>query len=603
MEEILAEIDKEVAIDIETSGLDFLSDRLLLFQINTGKNIHVINCRKTNIKPIVKYLIDNDILVVGHNIKFDIKFILINTGLLITKIFDTMIAEALIYRGINVWVSSLSSLVEKYCGVTLNKTTRDLFIGADFIEITDEIKKYAEEDVRYLLEIKQKQEDVLKNVVMQDKIANLEFSISPVVAKMEVNGILFDRNFIKVFAEESKNNLKNAREDLLNLIITHLRKNYKQENINEIFNKLAIKKKVLLFPEKGSDEFFNYIANSININSSIQIKNLLLYIGLNIKDTNKKNLEKIDHPIIESLFRYRGYAKLISSFTEPLQNFIHPATGRIHTDFNQLGAISGRFSASKPNLQQTDTGSNIRRGFKAPQGRKLICADFSQQELRIMAAISGERKLIEAYKNKVDVHSLTASLIFHKNINEVTKEERQKGKSLNFAVIYGSTEYGIRHNFSIELSEARLLLEKFWKGYPAMKQFVEKVGNKIIEKGYSVTMYGRKRYFEIPKIYYSSFEYIKTINHIKRAGVNHIIQGTGADIIKLALLRIFKENPFGNKLDILLTVHDEIVCEADEDILEEAAEFIKKIMIEVEQPFLGEIPAEVDVKISEYWAK
>lgn len=594
---------KVVGIDIEASSLDPRSAKLFLLQLNTGKDIYIIDCQKVNIKPLLEKIRDNNILVIGHNLKYDIKVLFDKTGILLTNLYDTMIAENLIYKGINNQFTSLKSLVEKYAGVKLDKDIRSTFIDAEEVLLTDDIIEYAKNDVKYLFEIMEKQLEVIENIVNQKKILDLELKLIPVVAMMEYNGIFFDLDYFKSIEETIKNAHEERKKSLLNLIISQIKENYKQETIDEIFEKLKIKEKIKIRPAVGTEEFFEYLANSININSSYQIKAILEYVGVTTKTTNRKDLEKINHDLVKLILEYREYAKMLSAFTDTLTSHIHKLSGRIHAEFNQLGTRTGRFSSSNPNLQQIVSSNDFRKTFRAPEGKKFICADFSQQELRILASVSGEDKLIKAYMNGDDVHAFTASILFHKPLDQISKEERNKGKSMNFAVVYGSSEYGIMYNFSIPLPEAKMLLENFWKGYPTMREFINLVSEKIIKLGYSVTMYGRRRYFEIPKIYKDNFEYTQTINYIKRAGVNHIIQGTGADIIKLSLIEMFYNNPFGDKFKILLTVHDEIVCEVDEDIAEQALDFVRETMLKCEQPFLGSIPAEVTAKISDYWEK
>lgn len=599
----MIQLKNEIALDIETNGLDPYSNKLLLLQINDGTNIHVIDCQTTDIKPIIQEIKDSNVLVIGHNIKFDLKFIYHNTGILLTNVYDTMIAEALIYRGVNNRFNSLKFLIEKYTGIVISKDVRKQFIGAESIELTDEILEYAQEDVKHLFTIKAKQMDAIENAVNQSKILDLELKLVPVIAKMEYDGIYFDTVYFRSIEKVIKEDYEKKRLELLDLIISRIKKKYKHEPIEEMFETLKIPDKIIIRPEPGSKEFFEYLYNSINVNSPSQMKRIFQYVGIKVDSTNQKVVNKVNDELAKKLIEYRESAKLVSSFTDSLVKFVNPITGRIHTEFDQLGARTGRFSSSNPNLQQIVSEESYRKSFAATEHKKLICADFSQQELRILAAVSQEDKLINAYKENVDIHALTASLLFHKPISEVTKEERSRGKSMNFAVVYGSSEYGIMHNFSIPLDEARTLLNNFWKGYPTLKSFIDIISDKVVKLGYSITMYGRKRYFEIPKIFNGDFDFMQTMGHIKRAGVNHVIQGTGADIIKLSLIRLFYENPFGDKFKILLTVHDEIVCEVSEDIAEEAAEFVKNIMLECEQRFLEDIPAAVEVKVADYWAK
>jgi len=591
-------------LDIESNSLDVFGGILLLLQINTGDDTIVIDCTKEDIRPIIEQIINENVLVVGHNLKFDLKFIKRATGLLITNVYDTMIAESLIYKGLGKKFSSLESLVEKYTGNFLDKSVVNRFIE---VKSKEEFKpdaqmlEYAAKDVKYLLEIREKQIEAIE-YINQTKILDLEQALVPVVADMEYNGIYFDSAYFETVKKDIVDNLIKRKEELLNLIISEIKLNYKQESIEEMFEKLKIKSKVLVRPEPGSDEFFEYVLNSLNINSPAQIKSLLNHVGIRVDSTDKRVLRKIDdNPLVMALLGYREYAELVASFTDTLTDKINPVTGRIHGEFNQLGTNSGRFSASKPNLQQIVSDEYFRKSFKSIPGWKFICADFSQQELRLLGNITGEEKLINAFKNNIDVHTLTASLVYNKELGQVTPDERRKAKSLNFASVYGSTHFGISFNFNIPKQEAKRLLDNFWEGYPTVTAFMRRAHELIVKKGYSITPFGRKRFFDIPKVYADEFAYLRVIGNVKRAGFNHVIQGCGADINKLSLLDIFYNQPFGDNLKIILTVHDEIVCMVKEEISLQALEFVVKCMQRQEQVFLGDIPAAVTAKISDYW--
>lgn len=256
------------------------------------------------------------------------------------------------------------------------------------------------------------------------------------------------------------------------------------------------------------------------------------------------------------------------------------------------------------NLQNIPRESIYRSAFVARPGHKIISIDFSQEELRLLAVIARVRKMIEAYKNGIDLHAATGKDLYEVSLEELTKEQRSKGKSLNFAVGYGSTEFGLYKNFGIPMEEGRVLLHKFYTElYPEIETAKQYVGKKILENGYSVTLAGRKRFFEIKQFFPGGQrERDKYIAAILREGFNHIVQGTGADIIKESLCRIFYENPFGDGLKILIQVYDEIVCEVEESLAEEALEFIRNIMVQTEAKYLKDIvPAEADGKIADCW--
>jgi DNA polymerase I len=229
--------------------------------------------------------------------------------------------------------------------------------------------------------------------------------------------------------------------------------------------------------------------------------------------------------------------------------------------------------------------------------------DYSQQELRLVGAVSNEKKMIDAYLNKVDIHTITASLIFDKPVTDITKEERFFGKTLNFAVLYGTTEFGLKYNLQIPLDKAIDMIKSFYTGYPELSKFKKLCEEKILELGYSITPLGRRRYWSPKPIFADIFEVSKYREKMKREGFNFIIQGGGADITKIAMCNLFYKNPFGDKFRILLQVHDEIVAEVHDTIIDDAVKFMQEQMINAEQSFLGKIPAEVSWKISKKWSK
>lgn len=242
--------------------------------------------------------------------------------------------------------------------------------------------------------------------------------------------------------------------------------------------------------------------------------------------------------------------------------------------------------------------------FISRPGYKIIAADFSQEELRLMAVVMNISRMIRAFNNGIDLHLATASGLFNVPVEEVTKAQRSRGKTLNFAVGYGSTEYGLYKNFGIPMDEGKELLRKYFEDlYPEYTAFKNVAGKRILEQGWTTTLLGRKRFFEKKVLYTDYREKEREEASIVREGINTIIQGTGADIIKESLVRMFRENPFGeDNFRILIQVYDEIVCEIKEEYAEEGKEFVKRIMEETEAKYLkGAVPAVVDIACEPYW--
>jgi DNA polymerase-1 len=304
------------------------------------------------------------------------------------------------------------------------------------------------------------------------------------------------------------------------------------------------------------------------------------------------------------LLAYRDADKKISTYGENLFKNINQNTGRLHAEFNQLGTHTGRFSSSNPNMQNIPRENRYRNAYVARPGHKIITADYSQEELRLLAAVSRELEMINAFIDGIDLHKKTASILFSTDVDLINKEQRSTGKTLNFAVVYGSSEYGLYKNFGIPLKMGKNYLEKFFSGYPRLNAFKEKAGDIILSLGYSITPLGRKRFFKKKILYKDYYEKVREESAIKRAGVNHIIQGGSADIIKLAMVDIDYNKPYSDdELRILLQVHDELVFEVREDLVDSAVDFIRDCMVNNEQKFLGNIPAVVDIYVGDCWNK
>ena len=282
----------------------------------------------------------------------------------------------------------------------------------------------------------------------------------------------------------------------------------------------------------------------------------------------------------------------------------------MHTNYSQAVAATGRLSSNEPNLQNIPIrnveGRRIRNAFTASsENHILISADYSQIELMAMAEISGEPVMLQAFEDGRDLHTLTASIIFGVPFEEVIDDQRRVGKTINFAVIYGTTEYGLRRNFGWPLEQGLEYLERYFARYATMAQFIDLAGSEILRRKSSTTLLGRKRFFTLEKsMNYRDWKVRAKLSKIKRQGINHIVQGSCADIMKLALVLMYYENPFGYEFfHTLLTVHDEVVVEYKEEIKDDAHEFIMGKMYQAAEHFLKKVPIKVDYKIDTSWRK
>lgn len=608
-----------VGFDVEGSSLDPYSATLLLVQLGIRNEQYVINVGKVEKKSLLylfQLLKEMDSLCIGHNIKYDLKMIYHNFGILLTNVFDTMLAETLQMPGVAKPFHKFSVLVKKYCNFDLDKDIRKEFIGKTDFEFTEEQLQYAALDVKFLHQIKVAQQKRLdKN--QSERVWALEMELEPVVAMMEYHGVLLDT---KRWQELTADAIRLAKE-YDKKIHEYLANNFdafagKYDNALEAAKNIYIPVKTCMKKAERDrleglitrDEIVGAIVPIINMNSHKQSLHVLQKLGVKTKTSNQKELQKFKgHEFISLLFKYREYTKAGTSFGKEFLEKINPVSGRIHSNFEQARAASGRFGSNGPNLQNIKKEAPYRSCFLAQDGYTYFTADYNQIELRIMAEVSKEPLMIEAFQNGVDLHRLTASIIFDKPPEEVTLTERNKAKNVNYAIIYGTTRWGLRRNFGWDLDTAQEYLDRYFDEYAVLAEFIRGAGNEVLRRKYSTTLYGRRRYFTLP-VYLTKYD-IKLLSKVKRQGVNHIIQGSSADMIKIALCFMFYENPFDRNPEspsnfrILKTVHDENAGEFITGKKEEVEEFIGYAMTKAAEPFLKIVPVEYDIKFGRCWRK
>lgn len=593
--------------DIESTGLDWLTDEILLFQVKHRGEIYIIDVRGLGYELLKCFLEQTSPQkFVFHNAKFDLKFIAHRTGVLLPNVYDTMVIEAILNAGIGKPLYSLDELAEKYAGIFMNKAARTDFIDYPKDKpFTETMLNYAALDVHVLEPIYTEQ---MKEIVRtyQDKIESLDNRLLPVVAKMEMDGIRLDTEaWLEV--EKKAIAIREELNDKLKTMIIDFLLTLKVKNGFELARKVVIPvntKKLTKYLEEITNvqDMRGWLYEKFNTRSSHQMKAVLHLMQIKCKDTNEKTLEDFKgNPIVDLLLDIREVTKQIDSYGSNVLQHIHPITNKIHTEYFTVGTKTGRFSSSNPNMQNVPRKGGYRECFMPDEDYIFAIVDYSQQEYRLAGAVSKEPVIINAYQSGSDMHTATAQSQTGKE--QVTPEERDRGKTINFAVLYGSTEFGLKNNLQIKLDEAEEILKKFWEGYPRLSKFMEVAGNRILELGFSCTPMGRRRYNVAKPTYFNSKQLDKWQARVLREGRNHIIQGGGADMLKLAMIEIFYRNPFGDKLRLCLQVHDELVTQVHKSIAEEGLKFIIGVMEEVEQQFLGDIPAKADGKLRERWSK
>jgi DNA polymerase-1 len=342
--------------------------------------------------------------------------------------------------------------------------------------------------------------------------------------------------------------------------------------------------------------------SAINLNSGQQLMEAFGRLGVQLEDTSEATLTKVAsaHPAVAKLLEYRTHEKTISAFGEHILELINTATGRIHPDFNQMGADTGRFSCTKPNVQQIPATSDFRSCFVAAEGYKLVTCDYSQAELRILAELSQDEAFVNAFVSGGDLHAITAAQMFGVPLDEVTKAQRSAAKSINFGLAYGRGPGSLALQLGVSPEEARSLIEAYFKAYRGVQKWLETAARDGVRKGYSVTLLGRKRYYDVPKS--DDPDYRMKIGSIERQAKNSPIQGGNADMTKIALVYI-RDALRDYDARTVNTVHDEIVVEVRADQAEEVKHIVEAQMVRAGQQILRNVPVVADAGIGDYWKK
>ncbi len=568
--EVVAALSGEpiVAVDTEATGLDpFVDDTLLLVQVATPDRAYLVDARKVDPRPLRRILEDDRTLKLMQNAKFDYKMLRSQVGITTRRIYDTMLAERVLTAGISRSIG-LAALAQKYAGIALDKAIRSSFVGKTG-EYSEEQLRYAARDALVLFTIYQQQRDALRRESVVN-IAALEFKTLIAVGEMELAGCLIDKdrwhNIIVASQAE-----RDRCADELGLLIAD-----------------AVPQQSL------------FGGPAINLNSNAQLLETFARMGIDLPDTMEATLLKYDHPAIKKLLEYRGFEKTLSAFGEKFLELIHPKTGRIHPDFNQLGADTGRFSCTNPNIQQIPATSDFRGCFVPAPGYKLITCDYSQAELRILAQLSEDPAFVEAFQSGGDLHRLTASQMFQVPPDLVDKKQRSAAKVINFGLAYGRGPAALGVQLGVSTEEARRLIDQYFKAYAGIQRWLDKAGKEAVRKGFSVTILGRKRYYA--PIDRDDPEYNKKRSSIERQGKNSPIQGTNADMTKLALIGL-NEALQGYDARVVNTVHDEIVVEAREDQAEAVCKIVEHEMVKAGGKLIKLVPVVADAKIADYWSK
>ena len=567
-----------ISLDTETTGTDAMSAELVGMSFSYKENqafyVPVPQDREEAQKIVDKFkpVFENEKSIkVGQNIKYDM-IVLANYGVSIKgQMFDTMIAHYVLQPELHHGMDYLAEVYLKYDTIKIEE-----LIGAKGknqrnmrdLSPTD-IYKYACEDADVTLKLKNILEKELETNGVKELFEEIEMPLVPVLAYIERNGVRIDTEALKETSRHFTIRMREIEEEIYKLAGMEFNVSSPKQVGEVLFDRLKI-------VEKAKKTKTGQYVTSEEVLESLKGK----------------------HQIVEKILDYRGLKKLLSTYVDALPELINPKTGRIHTSFNQTVTATGRLSSSNPNLQnipvRDDDGKEIRKAFIPDDGCEFFSADYSQIELRIMAHLSEDDNMIEAFREEQDIHAATAAKIYKINIDEVTREQRSKAKTANFGIIYGISVFGLAERLNVDRKEAKELIDGYFENYPKVKAYMDESIRSARDKGYIETIFKRKRY--LPDI---NSRNAVVRGYAERNAINAPIQGSAADIIKVAMIRIYKRfMDEGIKSKMILQVHDEL----NFSVLREEKEKVQQIVIsEMEAAYKMKVPLLADCGWGQNW--
>ena len=570
---------KEIfSLDTETTGTDPITAELVGMSFSFAKNqaFYVpVPADRHEAEKIVnefKEVLENPTtLKVGQNIKYDMT-VLSNYGVEVQgPMFDTMIAHYVLQPELRHNMDYLAEIYLHYQTIHIEE-----LIGSkgknqgNMRDLSPEaVCNYACEDADITLQLKEVLEKELKDNGAERLFYDIEMPLVPVLAYMERNGVCVDTEALKETSRHFTARMKQIEEEVHQMAGMEFNISSPKQVGEVLFDKLKI-------TDKAKKTKTGQYVTSEEVLESLKNK----------------------HQIVEKILDYRGLKKLLSTYIDALPQLINPRTGKIHTSFNQTVTATGRLSSSNPNLQnipiRNEDGKEIRKAFIPEEGCEFFSADYSQIELRIMAHLSGDKNMIEAFQEGDDIHASTASKVYKIGLDEVTREQRSKAKTANFGIIYGISVFGLAERMNVPRSEAKELIEGYFQTYPQVKEYMDMSIAKARENGYIETIFGRKRF--LPDI--SSHNAVVR-GYAERNAINAPIQGSAADIIKVAMINIyqrFKDENIRSKM--ILQVHDEL----NFSVYPEEKEKVQNIVIEeMEKAYAMQVPLRADCGWGKNW--
>lgn len=580
VEEIIKELENEKMMYYYFETEDKKEDNTLIIKkkikyiniYNKEKNIvYNIKFNKEQFKTIFE---NKEILKCGHKLKRD--YILLKQESITPEnmMFDIKIAAYILNSTVNTY--SIEDISKQYLEIDISEYSESQEAEVEqtsLFDISEEKEDVSKANYKYAIyayvigKSKEKLEEELKKIESLELFNNIEMPLCEILADMQFTGMCIDEKELVKYGQHLKDHIEELRIDIYKL----------------------------------ADEEFN-------INSTKQL-GVILFEKLKLTPSKKTKsgystdvdaLEKIksEHPIIDKILEYRQLVKLNSTYVEGMIPFINLKTRRVHTFFHQTVTATGRLSSTEPNLQNIPTrselGKKLRKVFKADEGKIFVDADYSQVELRILAHMSGDNTMIDAFNTNEDIHTITASQIFKVPIEDVSKQLRSKAKAVNFGIVYGISEFGLAEQIDIKRNEAKQYIEQYLETYHGIKEYMEKIVEDAKRKGYVTTEFGRRRY--IPELNSKNYMVRKFGD---RAAMNTPIQGTAADIMKIAMIKVYNELKSKNlKSKVVLQIHDELLIETAVEEIDEVKEILQTSM---ENAAKLSVPLKVEVEEGKNW--
>jgi DNA polymerase-1 len=566
-----------IGLDTETTELDPYLGRLRLVQLATPDGVYIVDlnafrdgdyAKSEALEPLRQLLAAPRPIKIAHNAKFDAKFIKHNFGVDLGGLFDTLLASQLVSAGDIEERHGLNAIAARYLNEEVDKAER---LSNWEFELSEAQLQYAARDAAVLLPLREKLIEKIRSLDLV-RCAQLEFECVMPVVDLELTGFYVNKErWLEQLAIVETNRAETA--------------NQLQEMLGE-----GVAQASLFGPARAN----------INLDSQLQVTDALNRLGIPLPDSTRNwKLQPLaaQYPVVAKLLEYRTMQKALTSYGQNMLEFINPKTGRLHADFRQIGAPTGRFACTNPNIQQVPHAAEYRRCFMGyPQTRKLVIADYSQIELRILAEFSGDQGFIDAFNSGADLHRVTAAQVFNVAQDQVSKEQRDFAKRLNFGVVYGIGAQRFSMMTGLSVTEAENVLRRYFATYRGLDTYLRESANRAVNEKQARTGSGR-----LVKFNFDASDR-QQVSMTQRNGKNAPIQGTSADILKRAL-RLLNDDLRSTSAKIVNIIHDEIVVEVDEGESEDVAQKVERAMCAAGEEYVTTVPVRVESQIASEWTK